>query len=108
MTINVKHIKESKINEPMVMFPLRQYDELMDYLEDMEDRLAAPGSRWVLREPSECPSQPIALRSSSYGLGPAVPVPHWPSWSTRRTQSAPEPDRTAVDTLWLARVPQSC
>ena len=40
MTINVKHIKESKINEPMVMFPLRQYDELMDYLEDMEDRLA--------------------------------------------------------------------
>jgi len=40
MTINVKHIKESKINEPMVMFPLRQYDELMEYLEDMEDRLA--------------------------------------------------------------------
>ena len=40
MTINVKHIKESKINEPMVMFPLRQYDELMEYLEDMEDRLS--------------------------------------------------------------------
>ena len=40
MTINVKHIKESKINEPMVMFPLRQYDELMEYLEDMEDCLS--------------------------------------------------------------------
>jgi hypothetical protein len=28
------------IKEPMVIFPLRQYETLMEHLEDVEDRLA--------------------------------------------------------------------
>jgi hypothetical protein len=40
MTFTVKHLHESGFKEPMVIFPLSQYESLMDYLEDMEDRLA--------------------------------------------------------------------
>ncbi len=40
MTITVKHLKETGFKEPMVIFPLKQYEHLMEYLEDMEDRLS--------------------------------------------------------------------
>jgi len=40
MTITVKHLTKSEFKEPMVIFPLRQYEILMEYLEDIEDRLS--------------------------------------------------------------------
>lgn len=40
MTPTVKHLNESGFKEPMVIFPLKQYESLMEYLEDIEDRLA--------------------------------------------------------------------
>jgi hypothetical protein len=40
MTLTVKHIKEKGFNEPMVIFPLKQYETLMEYIEDIEDRLS--------------------------------------------------------------------
>ena len=29
-----------KINEPMVIFPLKEYEDLMEYMEEIEDRLS--------------------------------------------------------------------
>ena len=40
MTLTVKHINEKGFKEPMVIFPLKQYETLMEYLEDIEDRLS--------------------------------------------------------------------
>ena len=40
MASTVKHIKEHGFKEPMVIFPLKQYETLMEYLEDVEDRLS--------------------------------------------------------------------
>ncbi len=40
MSFTVKHIKEPGFKEPMVIFPLKQYETLMEYLEDIEDRLS--------------------------------------------------------------------
>lgn len=40
MIIPVKHLKEKNFKEPMVIFPLKQYEALMEYLEDIEDRLS--------------------------------------------------------------------
>lgn len=40
MTLTINHLRESNFKEPMVFFPLRQYEALVEYLEDMEDRLA--------------------------------------------------------------------
>jgi len=40
MTITVKNLKDTEFKEPMVIFPLKQYENLMEYLEDMEDRLS--------------------------------------------------------------------
>lgn len=40
MNLDVTFIKDKSLNEPMVLFPLRQYEKLMEYLEDIEDRLA--------------------------------------------------------------------
>lgn len=40
MTLTVKHLKEHGFKEPMVIFPLKQYETLMEYLEDIEDRLS--------------------------------------------------------------------
>ena len=40
MTPTVKHLNEAGFKEPMVIFPLKQYESLMEYLEDIEDRLA--------------------------------------------------------------------
>lgn len=40
MTLNVEHLKPGNLNEPMVIFPLKQYEDLMVYIEDIEDRLA--------------------------------------------------------------------
>jgi hypothetical protein len=40
MTSPSKHPKESGYKEPMVIFPLKQYETLMEYLEDIEDRLS--------------------------------------------------------------------
>ncbi len=39
MTISVRLLKETNFKEPMVMLPLRQYEALMDYLEEAEDLL---------------------------------------------------------------------
>lgn len=40
MTLTVKHLRKSEFKEPMVIFPLKQYETLMAYLEDIEDRLS--------------------------------------------------------------------
>lgn len=40
MTPTAKHLNESGFKEPMVIFPLKQYESLMEYLEDIEDRLS--------------------------------------------------------------------
>ncbi|MHC1776472.1 MAG: hypothetical protein AB9834_13800 [Lentimicrobium sp.] len=40
MPIKEKNLNESGFKEPMVIFPLRQYETLMEHLEDVEDRLA--------------------------------------------------------------------
>ena len=40
MTLTVKHLNESGFKEPMVIFSLKQYEMLMEYAEDVEDRLA--------------------------------------------------------------------
>jgi len=40
MTLTVKHLNETGFKEPMVIFPLKQYESLMEYLEDIEDRLS--------------------------------------------------------------------
>jgi len=40
MTSRIKNIKETGFKEPMVIFPLKQYEALIEYLEDIEDRLS--------------------------------------------------------------------
>jgi hypothetical protein len=40
MDSRIKNIKETGFREPMVIFPLKQYKALMEYLEDIEDRLS--------------------------------------------------------------------
>ncbi len=40
MTLTVKHLKDQTFSEPMVIFPLKQYENLLEYVEDLEDRLA--------------------------------------------------------------------
>ena len=37
MTLSVKYLKAANFKEPMVVLSLRQYEALMDYLEEMED-----------------------------------------------------------------------
>ena len=37
MTLSVKYLKATNFKEPMVVLSLRQYEALMDYLEEMED-----------------------------------------------------------------------
>lgn len=34
------NLNEKEFKEPMVIFPLRQYESLMEHVEDIEDRLA--------------------------------------------------------------------
>ena len=41
MTLDNREIESMKFKEPMVIFPLKQYEELMEYVENMEDRLSA-------------------------------------------------------------------
>lgn len=40
MASNVKHLKDQDFNEPMVVFHLKQHENLMGYVEDIEDRLS--------------------------------------------------------------------
>lgn len=40
MTLTVKHLRKPEFKEPMVIFPLKQYESLMEHLEDIEDRLS--------------------------------------------------------------------
>jgi hypothetical protein len=40
MSPTTKPLKDQVFKEPMVVFPLKQYESLMDYIEEMEDRLA--------------------------------------------------------------------
>lgn len=40
MTLTVKHLKEAGFKKPMVIFPLKQYETLMEYVEDIEDCLS--------------------------------------------------------------------
>lgn len=40
MTSNIEQLKSGDFNQPMVIFPLKQYEELMDYIDDVEDRLS--------------------------------------------------------------------
>jgi hypothetical protein len=39
MTLNIKYIKDTNFKEPMVMLPLKQYEALIEYLEEAEDLL---------------------------------------------------------------------
>ena len=40
MSSTAKQFKDKVFNEPMVVFPLKQYENLMDHIEEIEDRLA--------------------------------------------------------------------
>ena len=40
MTLTVKHLRKPEFKEPMVIFPLKQYETLMAYLKDIADRLS--------------------------------------------------------------------
>jgi len=40
MTLTIKHFNEQGFKDPMVIFPLKQYESLMEHLEDIEDRLS--------------------------------------------------------------------
>ncbi len=40
MTLTVKYLKDQTLSEPMVIFPLQQYENFLEYVEDLEDRLA--------------------------------------------------------------------
>jgi hypothetical protein len=40
MVLTVKRLKEEEFKEPMVVFPLKQYESLLDYIEEIEDRLS--------------------------------------------------------------------
>lgn len=40
MPPTVKNLKTGAFNEPMVIFPLSQYEILMEYMEEIEDQLA--------------------------------------------------------------------
>lgn len=40
MPSSVKSSDKPGFSEPMVIFPLKQYETLMEYLENIEDRLA--------------------------------------------------------------------
>ena len=40
MVLTVKQLKDQEFKEPMVVFPLKQYENLLDYIEEIEDRLS--------------------------------------------------------------------
>ncbi len=40
MTLTVKLLRKTKHQEAMALLPMKQYQALLEYLEDMEDRLA--------------------------------------------------------------------
>lgn len=40
MTFDIEKIKSGNFEEPIVIFPLKQYKKLVDYIEEIEDRLA--------------------------------------------------------------------
>jgi hypothetical protein len=40
MVLTVKRLKDQEFKEPMVVFPLKQYEILLDYIEEIEDRLS--------------------------------------------------------------------
>ena len=40
MALTAKHLKDQEFKEPMVVFPLKHYEALMEYIEDIEDRLS--------------------------------------------------------------------
>jgi len=40
MTLTVKLLRKTKYQEAMALLPMKQYQALLEYLEDMEDRLA--------------------------------------------------------------------
>ncbi|MBI4649638.1 MAG: hypothetical protein HY738_24310 [Bacteroidia bacterium] len=44
MNLDITFIKNKNLKEPMVLFPLKQYLELMQYLEDIEDRISVKES----------------------------------------------------------------
>ena len=49
MNLNTTLIKDKNLKEPMVLFPLSQYQKLMEYLEDVEDRASV----------KECENEPV-------------------------------------------------
>ena len=49
MNLAITLIKDKNLNEPMVLFSLRQYNKLMEYLEDIEDRISV----------KECENKPV-------------------------------------------------
>ena len=40
MTLTVKLLRKTKHQEAMALLPMKQYNALLEYLEEMEDRLA--------------------------------------------------------------------
>lgn len=41
MTIKINNIESLNFSEPVVVFPLKDYEALMEYVEDIEDKLIA-------------------------------------------------------------------
>lgn len=44
MNLNTTLLKDKNLNEPMVLFPLSQYNKLMEYIEDIEDSMSVKQS----------------------------------------------------------------
>ena len=40
MTLTVKLLRKTKYQEAMALLPMKQYEALLEHLEEMEDRLA--------------------------------------------------------------------
>jgi hypothetical protein len=40
MTLTVKLLRKTKYQEAMALLPMKQYEALLEHLEDMEDRLS--------------------------------------------------------------------
>ncbi|MBI4649650.1 MAG: hypothetical protein HY738_24375 [Bacteroidia bacterium] len=49
MNLNATLIKGKNLKEPMVLFPLSQYQKLMEYIEDIEDRMSV----------KQCENEPV-------------------------------------------------
>ena len=64
MVLTVKRLKDQEFKEPMVVFPLKQYETLLDYIDEIEDRLSI---RERLTEPIISQEEVVANFKKKFG-----------------------------------------